>query len=111
MRVFVEKGISRRFKTVAIHPGMSGSALNWPEHRYVNLARHLVKRYNVIVTGGPGEGPLVERVFQGIARQQTYAPDQPVFTKYIGEKGLAETIDWYRHNEAWWRVLKNGSHD
>jgi ADP-heptose:LPS heptosyltransferase len=92
MRFFVEKGISRRFKTVAIHPGMSGSALNWPEHHYVNLARHLVKRYNVIVTGGPGEGPLVERVFQGIARQQTYAPDQPVFTKYIGEKGLAETI-------------------
>ncbi|MGE3261844.1 MAG: glycosyltransferase family 9 protein [Bacteriovoracia bacterium] len=91
-RFFVEKGVSRRFKTVAIHPGMSGSALNWPESHYVNLARRLVRRYNVIITGGPGEGPLVERVFQGIARQQVYAPDQPVFTKYVGEKGLAETI-------------------
>jgi heptosyltransferase-3 len=91
-RFFVEKGLSRKYKTVAIHPGMSGSALNWPESHYINLARRLVRRYNVIVTGGPGEGPLVERVFQGIARQQDYAPDQPVFTKYVGEKGLAETI-------------------
>lgn len=92
MRFFVEKGISRRFKTVAIHPGMAGSALNWPEQHYVNLARRLVRRYNVVITGGPGEGPLVDRVFQGIARQQSYAPDQPIFTKYVGEKGLAEAI-------------------
>ncbi|MGZ3711781.1 MAG: glycosyltransferase family 9 protein, partial [Bdellovibrionota bacterium] len=68
-RFFVEKGLLKKFKTVAIHPGMSGSALNWPENHYVNLARRLVRRYNVIITGGPGEGPLVERVFQGIARQ------------------------------------------
>lgn len=92
MRFFVEKGISKKFKTVAIHPGMSGSALNWPESHYVNLARRLVRRYNVIITGGPGEGPLVDRVFQGIASQQVYVPDQPVFTKYVGEKGLAEAI-------------------
>jgi|GEM_PF-261427 len=91
-RFFVEKGISRRFKTVAIHPGMAGSALNWPESHYINLGRRLLRRYNVIVTGGPGEGALVERVFQGIARQQSYNPDSPTFTKYVGEKGLAETI-------------------
>lgn len=91
-RFFVEKGLSRRFKTVAIHPGMAGSALNWPESHYINLGRRLLRRYNVIVTGGPGEGPLVERVFQGIARQQSYNPDSPTFTKYLGEKGLSETI-------------------
>lgn len=92
LRFFVEKGLSKRHKTVAIHPGMAGSALNWPESQFINLARRLIRRYNVIVTGGPGEAALVERVFQGIARQQNYAPDQPVFTKYVGEKGLAETI-------------------
>jgi ADP-heptose:LPS heptosyltransferase len=91
-RFFVEKGLSRRFKTVAIHPGMAGSALNWPESHYITLGRRLVRRYNVIVTGGPGEGALVERVFQGIARQQSYSPDSPTFAKYVGEKGLAETI-------------------
>ncbi|MGZ3701036.1 MAG: glycosyltransferase family 9 protein [Bdellovibrionota bacterium] len=91
-RFFVEKGLSRRFKTVAIHPGMAGSALNWPESHYITLGRRLVRRYNVLVTGGPGEGALVERVFQGIARQQSYSPDSPTFTKYVGEKGLAEAI-------------------
>ena len=24
------------------------------------------------------------------------------------ETGLASTIDWYQHNESWWRPLKNG---
>ncbi|MGZ3730005.1 MAG: glycosyltransferase family 9 protein [Bdellovibrionota bacterium] len=91
-RFFVEKGLSRRFKTVAIDPGMAGSALNWPESHYITLGRRLVRRYNVLVTGGPGEGALVERVFQGIARQQSYSPDSPTFTKYVGEKGLAEAI-------------------
>jgi ADP-heptose:LPS heptosyltransferase len=91
-RFFVEKGLSKKYKTVAIHPGMAGSALNWPENNYIALARRLIRRYNVIITGGPGEAALVERVFNGIARQQNYAPDQPVFTRYVGEKGLAETI-------------------
>lgn len=91
-RFFLEKGLSRRFKTVAIHPGMAGSALNWPESHYIVLGRRLVRRYNVLVTGGPGEGALVERVFQGIARQQSYSPDSPTFAKYVGEKGLADTI-------------------
>lgn len=91
-RLFAEKGLSNRFKTVAVHPGMAGSALNWPESHYIALARRLIRRYNVVVTGGPGEGALVDRVFQGIARHQSYAPDQPVFTKYVGERGLAETV-------------------
>ena len=92
LKFFAEKGISRRFKTVALHPGMAGSALNWPESHYINLGRRLVRRFNVIVTGGPDEGALVDRVFQGIARQQSYSPDTPTFTKYVGDKGLAETI-------------------
>ncbi len=92
LRFFQEKGLSHRFKTVAIHPGMAGSALNWPESHYIHLGRRLVRRYNVLVTGGPGEEALVERVFQGIARQQSYHPDIPTFSKYVGENGLAETI-------------------
>jgi dTDP-glucose 4,6-dehydratase len=27
------------------------------------------------------------------------------------ERGLAETVAWYRNNEAWWRPLKNGEFD
>ncbi|RZA08003.1 MAG: glycosyltransferase family 9 protein [Proteobacteria bacterium] len=91
-KFFAEKGLPKKFKTVAIHPGMAGSALNWPEAHYTALARRLVQRYNVLITGGPGEGALVDRVYQGMARAQNFVPDQPVFTKYVGEKGLAVTI-------------------
>ena len=92
LRFFVEKGLSKKYKTVAIHPGMAGSALNWPESHFISLARRLVKKYNVLITGGPGEAALADRIFQGIARNQNYDPDQPIFTKFIGEKALGEMI-------------------
>ncbi|NUM87798.1 MAG: glycosyltransferase family 9 protein, partial [Bdellovibrionales bacterium] len=62
---FRKLGIQRRFRTVALHPGMAGSALNWPETHYIALGRRLLQRYNVLVTGGPGEQALVDRVVQG----------------------------------------------
>lgn len=92
LRFFVEKGLSKKYKTIAIHPGMSGSALNWPEQHYIALGRHLAKRYNILITGGPGEGPLVDRVYEGISKNQSHVPNQPMFTKYAGEKGLDEMI-------------------
>ena len=27
------------------------------------------------------------------------------------EAGLAETVDWYRANEAWWRTIRSGDWD
>jgi ADP-heptose:LPS heptosyltransferase len=91
-KFFAEKGLSNGKKTVAIHPGMAGSALNWPENHYGHLGRSLSKRYNVLVTGGLSEVALVERVFQDIAKSQTYMLDQPMVAKYVGERGLAELI-------------------
>jgi len=87
-----EKGLNPKFKTVAIHPGMAGSALNWPERHYISLGRRLLKHYNIIVTGGPGENTLVDRVIQGITREHGYLPDQPMAIKYYGENGLKEFI-------------------
>jgi dTDP-glucose 4,6-dehydratase len=26
--------------------------------------------------------------------------------EYTFERGIKETVDWYRNNEAWWRPLK-----
>lgn len=48
---------------VAIHPGMGGSALNWPETHYLELTRAMLKDgYQVLLTGGPQEGELLQRL-------------------------------------------------
>lgn len=47
---------------VAIHPGMGGSALNWPEENYLRLGEALLSRgVPLVVTAGPGEEKLLER--------------------------------------------------
>lgn len=49
-------------KLVAIHPGMGGSALNWPETHYVELIRALSRDgVQVVVTGGALESTILER--------------------------------------------------
>ena len=48
---------------VVVHPGMGGSALNWPESHYVDLIHSLLREgRRVVVTGGPTEGELLNRV-------------------------------------------------
>lgn len=54
---------ANRKRLIAVHPGMGGSALNWPENYYVELIRGLRKEGNeVLLTGGPAEGFLLERI-------------------------------------------------
>lgn len=58
-----EKGWKRGDKLIAVHPGMGGSALNWPEANYTGLIKSLLeKNYGVLLTGGPAEGDLLERI-------------------------------------------------
>lgn len=90
-RKFLEsKAIRRRFKTVLIHAGMAGSALNWPEAHYAELGRRLLSRYNVIISGGKGEELLVDRLFNAIGQDQSFFQDQPALTKFIGNQGLGK---------------------
>jgi len=57
---------------VALHPGSGGSALPWRTARYAELADHLARDgYGVLVTGGPGEEPLVEKT---VARAESSPP-------------------------------------
>jgi ADP-heptose:LPS heptosyltransferase len=50
-------------RLIAVHPGMGGSALNWPENYYVELIRGLRREgHEVLITGGPAEGFLLERI-------------------------------------------------
>jgi ADP-heptose:LPS heptosyltransferase len=60
---------------VVVHPGMGGSALNWPENHYVEMIRALLKEgHKVLVTAGPTEGTILTRIQQelGAAKDQAY---------------------------------------
>ena len=61
-------------KLVVVHPGMGGSALNWPEAHYIELIRLLCKEgHQVLVTGGPGEGLLLSRIQDELAHSSARA--------------------------------------
>lgn len=52
---------------IAVHPGMGGSALNWPENHYVDLIKSLDREgHRVLVTGGVAEAMLLERLQQAL---------------------------------------------
>ncbi len=52
---------------VVVHPGMGGSALNWPESHYQELIRKLIEDgRQVLITAGPSEGPLVDRIEEAL---------------------------------------------
>lgn len=63
-----EKGWVETAPLVTVHPGMGGSALNWPENHYAELITGLIKQsYQVLVTAGPTEGALLERIRDGLS--------------------------------------------
>lgn len=66
--------------TIVIHPGMGGSALNWPETHYCELARGLVQEgFQVVVTGGPTERALLDQVEKSISPFLGDAPGRLIF--------------------------------
>ena len=73
---------------VAIHPGMGGSALNWPEDHYRDLARALANEdgIRVVMTGGEHERSLVERI------QQSIGPCKHPVLVYLGS--AAQGVDF-----------------
>jgi ADP-heptose:LPS heptosyltransferase len=63
-----QQGFSEGVPSVLVHPGMGGSALNWPETHYVELAAALLREgTQVLITAGPTEGEILERFRAGLA--------------------------------------------
>jgi heptosyltransferase III len=59
-------GISEGF--VILHPGSGGSARDWPAEKFAALGNRIKQELSLktVVTGGKGEGGLVQKVVQGI---------------------------------------------
>jgi lipopolysaccharide heptosyltransferase II len=65
-----DKGRDPTKKLILVHPGMGGSARNWPESHYLELIRLLVSEgYQVLITAGPADGNLINR-FEGQLKSQ-----------------------------------------
>jgi len=82
-----ECGPSGSGPLIAVHPGMGGSALNWPQEHYTELVRELVKSgFRVVVTGAAFERDLVEQVVfnSGATAFLGMADGQPTDISFLG---------------------------
>lgn len=52
-----------------IHPGMMGSALNWPVQNYIELTKKLSKHLPVVVTGTMADRPWTEPLQKSLSEQ------------------------------------------
>jgi lipopolysaccharide heptosyltransferase II len=89
-----QRGWSESEPLVVVHPGMGGSALNWPESHYMDLIRALLREgRRVIVTGGPTEAALLQRISDSLG------PLRDKLTVYCAAPGqgmgfLAGIMSW-----------------
>ncbi|MEK6705909.1 MAG: glycosyltransferase family 9 protein [Bdellovibrionota bacterium] len=91
----IAHGWSGKGPLIAMHPGMGGSALNWPESKYIQLAKELLGRgFELLITGGAGEHLLLERI-----RSEVSGPGLPKLVLYFG-KGAYGSSDAYNGGGA-----------
>lgn len=74
---------------VVIHPGMGGSARNWPVEHYARLIGELSKKMKVVVSMGAGDAPWVEPIHKIV--------------------GVVENVNWLtlHKTEDWLTLLKH----
>ncbi len=56
---------------VVVHPGMAGSALNWPVENYISLIEKISRNVQIVLTGTPADEEWLSEIkqrFQGASR-------------------------------------------
>jgi len=74
VRIAAPAATPPRRDAVVIHPGAASGSRRWPPERWVAVARELTRTgHDVVLTGGPGEQPLVDAVRRaaGLVRDAT----------------------------------------
>jgi len=89
----LEKGWKPDQALVVVHPGMGGSALNWPESHYIEFVRTLLKEgRQVLLTAGPAEVALLGRIGDALGSLKEkaifYANTEPV-------GGVGATLEFF----------------
>lgn len=47
---------------VVVHPGMAGSALNWPVPHYLQLIAEASEKHQIVITGTPADEPWLKEI-------------------------------------------------
>jgi dTDP-glucose 4,6-dehydratase len=97
---------------LVLREGAPGEVYNvgGEEHENIEVTHRILE-----LTGGdPG---LVRHVEDRAGHDRRYALDDAKLRALgwapahsFGERGLAETVDWYRANRAWWEPIKSGEY-
>ncbi len=91
-----ERGWKSQSSLIAVHPGMGGSALNWPESHYQDLIRALLKeKYSILVTGGLLEGDLLDRIEQSLGDLKK----PPLFYKSTSQGSIDFLAGLFTHTQ------------
>ncbi|MGZ3696736.1 MAG: glycosyltransferase family 9 protein [Bdellovibrionota bacterium] len=84
---------------VIVHPGMGGSALNWPDTHYQEFIRALIREgRQVLITAGPTEGLILEKM------RTALGPMMGSKVMYYGGKD-AGAIDYLAGLISWTSLL------
>lgn len=49
-----------------VHPGMAGSALNWPQINYVELIKNMSQQVKIVITGTKADEPWLADIREGL---------------------------------------------
>ncbi len=67
LKVGIRRNLFEKFQVsplqyVVVHPGMAGSALNWPQSKYNELIEKLLEKTTVVITGTPTDSPYLTEI-------------------------------------------------
>lgn len=91
---------------VVVHPGMAGSALNWPIPRYIELIQKLAPQTQVVLTGTPADEPWLTEIkttFNGnsqVLNLQSKLKPAELFTVLRGAKAVVVPSTGVAHMAA-----------
>lgn len=98
---------------LVIHKGESGEVYNIGGHN----ERKNIEIVELILERLGKSKELVKYVTDRLGHDRRYAIDPTKLSEQLGwkpdytfETGIAETIEWYLANEAWWRSIKSGDY-
>lgn len=98
MRQFLKSETLEENQFVIVHPGMGGSALNWPQGYYVDLISVLALRgLSVVVTGSAGERHLVDAIYKEVEEKVAAGKTAAKFgkvSKFIGPMSASGLSDF-----------------